>query len=101
MDMLWFVIWIVIAAVILGLLKRVWVALAMGVLGWKPRILDEKALAVTVEECTAQFLEQCRSLRPEQIECMSEDEKRMMLDDMEIYTKFVIESYVQNYLMAK
>jgi hypothetical protein len=98
MDMLWFVIWIVIAAVILGLLKRVWVALAMGVLGLKPRILDEKVLAVTVKECTAQFLVQCRNIHPD---CLSEEEKRMMLDDMEIYTKFVIESYVQNYLMAK
>ena len=80
MDMLWFVIWIVIAAIILGVLKRMWVALALGVLGLRPRILDEKTLAVTVKECTAQFLGQCRNLRPEQIECMSDDEKRMMIE---------------------
>ena len=32
---------------------------------------------------------------------MSDSDKRMMLEDIDTYTRFVIERYVQNYLLAK
>lgn len=101
MELVYFVIAVVVMGIVFAVLKKLWVALAMGVLGWKPRILDEKVLGATVKECTARFIEKCGNLRPEQIEGLSADEKRMMLEDMESYTRFVIESYVENYLMSK
>ena len=101
MDILSLIVVIIAGAVILAVFRNLWIVLAMRVFGWKPRILDEKTMVLTVKECAARFFQKCKHLREEQVECMSDDEKRMMQEDMEIYSRFVIESYVQNYLMAK
>ncbi len=101
MELVYMIVTVLIMGIVFAVLKSLWVGLAFRVFGWRPRILDEKQVARTVEQCTAEFFRQCKNLRPEQVACMSDDEKRMMLEDMEIYTRRVIESYVQNYLLAK
>ena len=100
MELVSLVIVVLGMGVVLAVGKRVCIVVAMRVFGWKPKILDEQQVEITVKECTAEFFQQCKNLRPEQVACMSDDDKRMMLEDMELYTRRVIESYVQNYLLA-
>ena len=101
MDILWLFAWLIIGTVILALLKRLWLGMALWVFGWKPSILDEKQMARTVKDCTAQFVQSCGNITEEQADSMSESEKRMLQEDIERYTRFVIKSYVENYLLSK
>lgn len=100
MELVYLVIVVFGMGLVLAVGKRVCIVVAMRVFGWKPKILDEQQVEITIKECTADFFQQCKNLRPEQVACMSDDDKRMMLEDMELYTRRVIESYVQNYLLA-
>jgi len=100
-NLLCFVGIVIVMALVLALLRSLWIGLAMRAFGWKPRILDEKVMMTTIQSCTSQFLEKCLNLRRDQAEGMSEQEARMMQEDVANYTKFVIESYVTNYLVAR
>ena len=101
MELVYLVIVVLGMGLVLAVGKRVCIVVAMRVFGWKPKILDEQQVETTVKECTAEFFQQCKNLRPEQVACMSDHDKLMMLEDMAIYTRRVIEIYVRNYLMAK
>jgi len=100
MELVYMLVTVLIMGIVFAVLKSLWVGLAFRVFGWKPRILDEKQVARTVEQCTAEFFQQCHNLQEEQIAAMSDSDKRMMLEDIDTYTRFVIERYVQNYLLA-
>ncbi len=49
MELICCVIVVVGIGIIFAVLKKLWVALAMGVLGWKPRILDEAVMGAMVK----------------------------------------------------
>jgi hypothetical protein len=100
MDLLWMCVGVLMFGVVVAVLKKICLAVALR-FGWRPRILDEKQMANTVKSCTDQFMKECVSLSEGRGESVSEEQKRMMQEDIEKYTKFVILRYVDNYVLAR
>jgi hypothetical protein len=85
------------AALVFGLLKNLCVRLMWFGFGWKPNILDESQVKVTVRDCSKQFIEGHKAIRPEEFAGMSAGETQMMREDIENYTRWVIEQYILNF----
>jgi hypothetical protein len=100
MDLLWMCVGVLMFGVVVAVLKKICLAVALR-FGWRPRILDEQQMANTVKSCTDQFVKECSQIRKDQGCEVTDDEKRMMREDIEKYTKFVILRYVDNYVLAR
>ena len=67
MELVYLVIVVLGMGLVLAVGKRVCIVVVMRVFGWKPKILDEQQVDITIKECTAEFFQQCKNLRPEQV----------------------------------
>lgn len=84
-------LWAIALAIVLRVLKVVWMLLWCRVFGFKPLALDQERMGRTVKECVQEFFR----AHGQQVEVFDEDEMKKATDDMQRYTVYVIERYFE------
>jgi hypothetical protein len=88
-----------VALFVLGCLKNIWVRVKWHVFGWRPNILDETQLNVTVQFCTEEFVRQWTENCLREGREVTEEETEACRNVMQDYSRAVIEQYIHNFLL--
>jgi hypothetical protein len=84
-----------------AILKNLWTRLLWFGFGIQPNILNESQVEITVKDCVKEFMKKSKEIRPAEYGAMSAKEERMAIEDMETYTRWVIEQYILNFKLPK
>ena len=101
MDFFWSVGGFVTAFVAIVILNNLWTRFCWGVLGIKPKILDESQVTLTAKECAQAFSKQWQAHMEERGGEPSEDDAQCCYEDMYHYSRWVIERYIKNFLLPR
>jgi hypothetical protein len=95
----WFVVWIVIASVVIIIMKKVCFVIRWR-MGWRPKILNEKCMEGVAKEGAAMFVAGCKEINPEAYEGVSAEQMAGMQKDVEEYTRWAIDDYIRRFCIC-